>query len=92
MLGRDFLRANRCQWNWEHNVLEVDGQEIRCRVPLLNDIPTEDVRAVRTCVIPARTEMVIEGQIGEGRGLWQQGCSRDYPSLWKSDSWELPPR
>ena len=81
VLGRDFLRANRCQWNWEHNVLEVDGQEIRCRVPLLNDIPTEDVRAVRTCVIPARTEMVIEGQLGEGTRTLATGMLTGLPKF-----------
>ena len=75
----DFLRANRCQWNWEHNVLEIDGQEIRCRVPLLHDIPTEEVRAVKTYVIPARTEMVIEGQLGEGTRTLSTGMLTSLP-------------
>ena len=79
VLGRDFLRANRCQWNWEHNVLEIDGQEIRCRVPLLHDIPTEEVRAVKTYVIPARTEMVIEGQLGEGTRTLSTGMLTGLP-------------
>ena len=79
VLGRDFLRANRCQWNWEHNVLEIDGQEIRCRVPLLHDIPTEEVRAVKTYVIPARTEMVIEGQRGEGTRTLSTGMLTGLP-------------
>ena len=34
ILGRDFLRVNRCYWDWERNTLEVDGDVIKCRVPV----------------------------------------------------------
>ena len=63
VLGRDFLRTHRCYWNWEANTLEIDGQEIKCRVPVIAEEPTIEVKAVRSYVIPARTEMVIEGTI-----------------------------
>jgi hypothetical protein len=61
ILGKDFLRENRCYWNWEQNTLEIDGDEIKCRIPLLKDIPALNVKAVRSYTIPAKTEMIIEG-------------------------------
>lgn len=63
ILGKDFLRANRCYWNWEQNTLEIDGQEIKCRVPLIKDIPAADVKALKSYTIPAQTEMIIEGVV-----------------------------
>ena len=63
ILGKDFLRANRCYWNWEQNTLEIDGNELKCRVPLLKDIPAVDVKAVKSYTIPAQTEMIIEGTL-----------------------------
>ena len=39
--------------NWEHEVLEIDGREIKCRVPLLSEVPTVEVKAVKSYSIPA---------------------------------------
>jgi hypothetical protein len=47
VFGKDFLRKYRCYWNWEQNMLEIDGQEIKCRVPVIEEIPEIDVKAMR---------------------------------------------
>ena len=70
VLGRDFLRTYRCYWNWEHNVLDIDGQEIKCRVPVTSDVPTVNVQAPKSYFIPANSEMIVQGTIvGEERPL-----------------------
>ena len=81
MLGRDFLRRHRCYWNWEHEVLEIDGREIKCRVPLLSEIPTVEVKAVKSYSIPARTEMVIEGRIDEEAETMTTGMLTGIPKF-----------
>ena len=81
VLGRDFLRRHRCYWNWEHDVLEIDGQEIKCRVPLLSEVPTVEVKAVKSYSIPARTEMVIEGRIEEEAETMTTGMLTGIPKF-----------
>ena len=82
VLGRDFLRANRCQWNWEHNVLEVNGQEIRCRVPLLNDIPNRGRASCKDLCHPCTgPRWSFEGQIGEGTRTLATGMLTGLPKF-----------
>ena len=81
VLGRDFLRRHRCYWNWEHEVLEIDGREVKCRVPLLSEVPTVEVKAVKSYSIPARTEMVIEGRIDEEAETMTTGMLTGIPKF-----------
>ena len=65
--------------NWEHNVLETDGPRDPMQSTPSTRIPTEEVRAVKTYVIPASTEMVIEGQLGEGTRTLSTGMLTGLP-------------
>lgn len=70
VLGKDFLSKHRCYWNWEQKTLEIDGNEIKCRVPLINDIPAVDIKAVRSYTVPPQSEIIIEGAlVGVGKTM-----------------------
>jgi hypothetical protein len=63
ILGIDFLRKYRCYWDWGRNTLEIDGEEIKCRVPVLEEIPSVEVYASKNYTVPPQTEMIIEGEL-----------------------------
>ena len=62
-------------------MLEIDGREIKCRVPLLSEVPTVEVKAVKSYSIPARTEMVIEGRIEEEAETMTTGMLTGIPKF-----------
>ena len=62
-------------------MLEIDGQEIKCRVPLLSEVPTVEVKAVKSYSIPARTEMVIKGRIEEEAETMTTGMLTGIPKF-----------
>ena len=63
ILGVDFLRAYHCYWDWGRDTLEIDGDVIKCRVPVLDEIPTVSIYVARSYTIPPQSEMIIEGEI-----------------------------